>query len=115
MPGKTLPSNNSNDAPPPVLTNVTLSSMFHFAAAVAESPPPMMPTLPAAVVSATASNNALVPLLKLSNSKTPAGPFQMTVAEALLEAVGDNQVIKAFNVPSHPSGMPSSCVTILIS
>ena len=52
-------------------TKVTLSSIFHLAAAVAESPPPMIPILPAAVVSATASSNALVPLEKLSNSKTP--------------------------------------------
>ena len=57
--------------------------MPYLAAAVAESPPPMMPRLPLAVVSATAVSSALVPLPKLSNSKTPAGPFHTTVFEPL--------------------------------
>ena len=42
-----MPSSSSSDAPPPVETKVTLSSMSNLAAAVAESPPPMMPLLPA--------------------------------------------------------------------
>jgi len=52
----------------------TLSSMLYLAAAVAESPPPMIPLFPLAVVSATAMSSACVPLAKLSNSNTPAGP-----------------------------------------
>mmetsp|Transcript_26871 Transcript_26871/g.60346 ORF Transcript_26871/g.60346 Transcript_26871/m.60346 type:complete len:215 (-) Transcript_26871:655-1299(-) len=89
--------------------------MSHFAAAVAESPPPIMPMFPAAVVSATASRRALVPALKLSNSKTPAGPFQMTVDEAKTVCRKSSEDFSPQSIPSHPSGMPSSCVTTLIS
>lgn len=46
MPGRIFPSSNSREAPPPVLTKVTLSSMSHLAAAVALSPPPIMPFPP---------------------------------------------------------------------
>mmetsp|Transcript_1672 Transcript_1672/g.4222 ORF Transcript_1672/g.4222 Transcript_1672/m.4222 type:complete len:250 (-) Transcript_1672:421-1170(-) len=75
----------------------------------------MIPTLPAAVVSATASRRAFVPLLKLSNSKTPAGPFQITVADARTVVRNSSIDLGPQSMPSHPSGMPSSCVTILIS
>merc|ERR1719310_2433746 len=114
MPGSTLPSRSSSEAPPPVETKVTLSSMSNLAAAVAESPPPMMPLLPLAVVSATASSTALVPCEKLSNSKTPAGPFQMTVLEARI--FSRKRAIDAGpqSMPSQPSGMPSLSVTILV-
>mmetsp|Transcript_9125 Transcript_9125/g.15537 ORF Transcript_9125/g.15537 Transcript_9125/m.15537 type:complete len:256 (-) Transcript_9125:784-1551(-) len=114
MPGSSLPSSSSSDAPPPVETKVTLSSMSNLAAAVAESPPPMMPLLPLAVVSATASSTAFVPCEKLSNSKTPAGPFQMTVFEARI--FSRKRAIEAGpqSMPSQPSGMPSSFVTSLV-
>mmetsp|Transcript_62132 Transcript_62132/g.183641 ORF Transcript_62132/g.183641 Transcript_62132/m.183641 type:complete len:268 (-) Transcript_62132:577-1380(-) len=113
-PGRTFPSRSSSDAPPPVETKVTLSSMSHLAAAVAESPPPMMPAFPAAVVSATASRRAFVPAEKLSNSNTPAGPFQITVADASTVSRKSAIDFGPQSIPSHPSGMPSSCVTILM-
>mmetsp|Transcript_7381 Transcript_7381/g.12425 ORF Transcript_7381/g.12425 Transcript_7381/m.12425 type:complete len:205 (-) Transcript_7381:587-1201(-) len=75
----------------------------------------MIPLLPAAVVSATASSTALVPLPKLSNSKTPAGPFQMTVFEARILSRKSLIDSGPQSMPSHPSGMPSLFVTILIS
>mmetsp|Transcript_21550 Transcript_21550/g.42797 ORF Transcript_21550/g.42797 Transcript_21550/m.42797 type:complete len:245 (-) Transcript_21550:707-1441(-) len=115
MPGRTLPSRSSSDAPPPVDTNVTLSSMSNFAAAVAESPPPMIPALPSAVVSATASSTALVPLAKLSNSNTPAGPFQITVLAARIFSRKSFIDSGPQSMPSQPSGIPSLSVTILIS
>mmetsp|Transcript_73491 Transcript_73491/g.195363 ORF Transcript_73491/g.195363 Transcript_73491/m.195363 type:complete len:243 (-) Transcript_73491:351-1079(-) len=115
MPGNTLPSSSSRDAPPPVETKWTLSSMFHLAAAVAESPPPMMPRPPFCVSSATASRSALVPLEKLSNSKTPAGPFQTTVLELMTVSRNSSMDLGPQSMPSQPSGMPSSLVTILIS
>ena len=43
------------------------------------TPPPIMPMPPEACSFATESRMALVPLEKLGNSKTPAGPFQTTV------------------------------------
>merc|ERR1719460_2537156 len=114
MPGSTLPSRSSSEAPPPVEQKVTLSSMSHLAAAVAESPPPMMPWPPFALSSATASSTDLVPLEKVSNSKTPAGPFQMTVLEA--STFSRKSAIEAGpqSMPSHPSGMPSAWVTSLV-
>mmetsp|Transcript_14270 Transcript_14270/g.30640 ORF Transcript_14270/g.30640 Transcript_14270/m.30640 type:complete len:254 (-) Transcript_14270:538-1299(-) len=115
MPGRILPSSSSSEAPPPVETKVTCSSMLNLAAAVAESPPPMMPLLPALVVSATASSTALVPFEKLSNSKTPAGPFQMTVLEARIFSRKSFIDSGPQSMPSHPSGMPSSLETNLIS
>mmetsp|Transcript_19151 Transcript_19151/g.31133 ORF Transcript_19151/g.31133 Transcript_19151/m.31133 type:complete len:216 (-) Transcript_19151:291-938(-) len=89
--------------------------MFHFAAAVAESPPPMMPRPPFCVSSATASNRALVPFEKLSNSKTPAGPFQTTVFDDNTVLRNNSMDLGPQSIPSQPSGMPSSLVTILIS
>ena len=41
MPGSSLPSSSSSEAPPPVDTCVTLSSVSYFLHAVAVSPPPM--------------------------------------------------------------------------
>mmetsp|Transcript_75871 Transcript_75871/g.181496 ORF Transcript_75871/g.181496 Transcript_75871/m.181496 type:complete len:225 (+) Transcript_75871:301-975(+) len=115
MPGSTLPSKSSKEAPPPVDTKETLSSMPHLAAAVAESPPPMMPTPPEACRAATASSNALVPLEKLSNSKTPAGPFQTTVLASFTFVAKSSMLFGPQSMPSQPSGMPSSFVTSLVS
>ncbi|KYQ57291.1 hypothetical protein ALC60_03813 [Trachymyrmex zeteki] len=82
-PGNTLPSRSSKLAPPPVLTWLTLSSVFHLAAHVAVSPPPIIVIVPRVVASTTLSIKLFVPLLKFSNSNTPAGPFH-TITFALL-------------------------------
>lgn len=67
------PSRSSREAPPPVDTWDTLSSVPHFAQHVAVSPPPIMVVEPALVTSTTISMTALVPLANLSNSNTPQG------------------------------------------
>merc|ERR1719393_1161041 len=92
MPGSTLPSSSSSDAPPP-----------------------MMPLLPLAVVSATASSTAFVPWEKLSNSKTPAGPFQMTVFDERIFSRRRAIDLGPQSMPSQPSGMPSLSVTMIVS
>ena len=86
-PGKIFPSRSSKLAPPPVLTWLTLSSVFHLAAQVAVSPPPIMVIVPRDVVSTTLSIKLFVPLLKFSNSKTPAGPFHTIVFALLIGSV----------------------------
>merc|ERR1719277_634024 len=82
-PGSTLPSNNSNEAPPPVLQWLTLSSVSYFLHAVAVSPPPITVMVPAAVASTTASIRDFVPVSNFAISKTPIGPFQMIVLESI--------------------------------
>src|SRR3569833_1420721 len=76
-PGSFLPSRNSRLAPPPVEMWVIWSATPAWLMALTESPPPMIEV--AALLAATARAMALVPLAKLGNSKTPAGPFQTMV------------------------------------
>mmetsp|Transcript_48683 Transcript_48683/g.80755 ORF Transcript_48683/g.80755 Transcript_48683/m.80755 type:complete len:211 (+) Transcript_48683:237-869(+) len=78
-PGNILPSNNSNDAPPPVDTCDTFSPQPNLLHADAESPPPTMVIAPCSVAFANASTNAFVPALKFSISNTPGGPLNMMV------------------------------------
>merc|ERR1711896_128960 len=87
IPGSTLPSRSSKDAPPPVEQCVTLSSVSYFLHAVAVSPPPITVTHPALVASTTASIMVFVPTAKDSISNTPIGPFQMIVFEAAIVAL----------------------------
>mmetsp|Transcript_25939 Transcript_25939/g.70135 ORF Transcript_25939/g.70135 Transcript_25939/m.70135 type:complete len:305 (+) Transcript_25939:291-1205(+) len=89
--------------------------MLYLAAAVAESPPPMIPAPPFAASSATASSTDFVPLPKLSNSKTPAGPFQMTVLAARIFSRKISMDLGPQSIPSQSAGMPSSAVNTLIS
>lgn len=70
-PGRSLPSRSSREAPPPVETWLTLSTVLNFLAQVAVSPPPMMVVTPVSVAATTASIIDLVPFAKFSNSKTP--------------------------------------------
>lgn len=62
IPGSTLPSRSSKEAPPPVETCDTLSSVLKKAGeqAVAVSPPPMIEQQPLAVAATTASMTAFV-------------------------------------------------------
>merc|ERR1719393_196414 len=53
MPGISLPSSSSSDAPPPVETCVTLSSVSYFLQHVAVSPPPITVITPCLVASTT--------------------------------------------------------------
>src|SRR5690554_2835892 len=79
-PGRRLPSRNSRLAPPPVEMWPNWPSLNPSArTAAAESPPP---TTESPLASVSASATARVPAAKASNSKTPIGPFQKTVADA---------------------------------
>src|ERR1700709_2577679 len=60
-PGRTLPSRNSSDAPPPVETWLICDSRCISAPAAAESPPPTMVVAPFFVARASASATARVP------------------------------------------------------
>mmetsp|Transcript_49947 Transcript_49947/g.138730 ORF Transcript_49947/g.138730 Transcript_49947/m.138730 type:complete len:224 (+) Transcript_49947:593-1264(+) len=114
-PGRTLPSNNSKEAPPPVLQCVTLSSVPYFLQAVAVSPPPMTVMVPAAVALTTASMRDRVPASNLAISKTPTGPFQMMVFADITACSLAAREAGPQSRPSKPSGMPSAMVAILIS
>ena len=82
MPGSSLPSRNSSDAPPPVeMWPKASSAKPSWRTAAAESPPPTTDS-PSTSVSAWAT--ARVPSAKASNSKTPIGPFQNTVFAAVI-------------------------------
>src|SRR5687767_6636848 len=78
-PGRVLPSMNSSDAPPPVLTWVIFSVRPKPSTAATESPPPTMVTAPALVRLATTRAIWLVPSANCAISKTPIGPFQKMV------------------------------------
>src|SRR5919112_3431644 len=81
MPGNSLPSTYSSEAPPPVEMWLILSSSPSLLTAATESPPP---TTLVAPLSATAVATPSVPLAKSSISKTPMGPFQkMVLAPAM--------------------------------
>src|SRR5690554_6552220 len=83
-PGSTLPSRNSREAPPPVEIWVILSASPKCSTAAAESPPPMI-VVPWEAARALAIS--FVPLANCGSSKTPIGPFQMTVRACLISAV----------------------------
>src|SRR5215469_14631406 len=76
-PGSFLPSRNSRLAPPPVEMWVIWSATPAWLMALTLSPPPMIDV--AALFAATAFAMALVPLAKVGNSNTPAGPFHTMV------------------------------------
>merc|ERR1711879_1144079 len=114
-PGRTLPSNNSMEAPPPVLQWVTLSIVLYFLQAVAVSPPPMTETAPFSVAPTTASMRAFVPASNLPISKTPIGPFQMMVFDASTAALFNSMDFGPQSNPRNPSGIPSALVTSLTS
>mmetsp|Transcript_44015 Transcript_44015/g.93633 ORF Transcript_44015/g.93633 Transcript_44015/m.93633 type:complete len:252 (+) Transcript_44015:191-946(+) len=114
-PGKFFPSNSSREAPPPVDTWVTLSSVPYFLAQVAVSPPPITATLPAAQAATKASIMDLVPVSNLVISNTPMGPFQIMVLEPAMTAAFILQVSGPQSKPMNPSGIPSSFVAAFTS
>merc|ERR1719461_826116 len=106
-PGRTFPSKSSKLAPPPVLTWLTLSSVPYLAQQVAVSPPPMIVQPPAEVSATTLSIKALVPLAKLSNSNTPAGPFQTISLALAMTSAKSSLDLGPQSSPIQPSGIPS--------
>ena len=77
-PGKIFPSNNSNEAPPPVETWLNLSLALFAPTRLTVSPPPTMVVVPVAVYLIKAFNMLTDPFLNCSISKAPYGPFQTT-------------------------------------
>ena len=69
-----------------------------------ESPPPIKEKAPLAVASAIASAIAREPAVKLSNSNTPAGPFQRIVLAPLIASANALRVSGPASKPSQPSG-----------
>merc|ERR1719318_130413 len=70
----------------------------------------MMVIPPALVRATTESIRALVPLAKLSNSNTPAGPFQTTTLALAIASANSSLDLGPQSNPIHPSGIPSSRV-----
>ena len=66
IPGNSLPSSNSSEAPPPVEICVKLSSKCNFLIAATESPPP---TIDIAFVAAIASATFSVPMLNFKKRR----------------------------------------------
>mmetsp|Transcript_18131 Transcript_18131/g.38949 ORF Transcript_18131/g.38949 Transcript_18131/m.38949 type:complete len:252 (-) Transcript_18131:524-1279(-) len=112
MPGISLPSSSSSEAPPPVETCVTLSSVSYFLHAVAVSPPPITVMVPAVVTSTILSIISLVPFSKAAISNTPIGPFQMMVLLAAMAAALSSTVLGPQSRPIIPSGTPPSNVAV---
>src|SRR5699024_5075255 len=110
MPGRSLPSMSSRLAPPPVeMCEKRDSSNPRVRTAAAESPPPAT-VCPAAVdrVSAT----AIVPLAKFSNSNTPMGPFQNTVAASAIFSPNSSAVSGPMSIPSWSAGISPTPTTV---
>mmetsp|Transcript_85788 Transcript_85788/g.191811 ORF Transcript_85788/g.191811 Transcript_85788/m.191811 type:complete len:221 (-) Transcript_85788:174-836(-) len=114
-PGRTLPSNNSKEAPPPVLQWDTLSTVSYFLQAVAVSPPPITVTAPASVTSTILSIILLVPASKGAISKTPMGPFQTMVFDFAMAASLSSMDLGPMSRPKKPSGTPLSRSPFTIS
>mmetsp|Transcript_4754 Transcript_4754/g.12016 ORF Transcript_4754/g.12016 Transcript_4754/m.12016 type:complete len:231 (+) Transcript_4754:466-1158(+) len=112
MPGRTLPSRSSSEAPPPVETCVTLTSVSYFLQHVAVSPPPITVIVPAAVTSTIVSIMLLVPFSKEAISNTPIGPFQMIVFALLIAASFSLMVSGPQSRPIIPSFTPVSSVAV---
>mmetsp|Transcript_4039 Transcript_4039/g.5544 ORF Transcript_4039/g.5544 Transcript_4039/m.5544 type:complete len:253 (+) Transcript_4039:211-969(+) len=83
--------------------------------AATESPPPMMVIAPSLVISARMSTIPKVPLLKASNSKTPIGPFMMTVLQSERAAFCSLVVSGPLSSPIQPSGMASAATICVLA
>src|SRR5215216_4603810 len=105
MPGNSLPSTYSSEAPPPVEIWLIRSSSPSLLTAATESPPP---TTLVAPLSATALATPSVPLAKASISKTPIGPFQKMVLAPEIYLLKRSTVSGPMSRPTLPDGMPST-------
>src|SRR5438045_8096697 len=106
-------SRNSSDAPPPVLTWLTLSARCICSTAAALSPPPMIVTaLFFAVASATAWAMARVPSANGFFSNTPIGPFHTIVLALAILSLNSATVLGPMSKPSRPSGTPPSATCV---
>mmetsp|Transcript_8087 Transcript_8087/g.17423 ORF Transcript_8087/g.17423 Transcript_8087/m.17423 type:complete len:221 (+) Transcript_8087:273-935(+) len=84
--------------------------------AATESPPPMMVTHPfSLVISARMLTRSNVPEANFSISKTPIGPFMMTVLAVERHSFWALVVSGPLSSPIHPSGMASEETTLLLA
>jgi hypothetical protein len=124
----TLPSRSSREAPPPVLTWLSLDSSPNCATTVAVSPPPTMTVAPFWTASSVAFKSSFEPSAKAGNSKTPAGleivesstssswyiahPFQRIVFDSRTVSRKSFRLSGPASRPIQPSGMPSLSVAL---
>lgn len=113
-PGNFLPSTNSSEAPPPVLTWDNLSAEpLIFLRRATVSPPPATEVDPFYVAAMMLSNIVNEPLAKGSISKTPYGPFQKIVLERAITSLLAATVLGPMSRPSQPSSIP--CYSFLVT
>src|SRR5882672_3416116 len=105
-PGNSFPSRNSSDAPPPVETCVSLSSIP--ATAATESPPPTTVTAPFFPASTRAFAIARVPASNGGVSNTPIGPFQKIVLARSKRAAKSCCVVSSMSNTAQPLGIASA-------
>mmetsp|Transcript_12624 Transcript_12624/g.17406 ORF Transcript_12624/g.17406 Transcript_12624/m.17406 type:complete len:230 (-) Transcript_12624:818-1507(-) len=115
-PGRTLPSNNSNEAPPPVEICDISPARPDCSHAATESPPPIIVIAPFSLdKSAKISTSPNVPFAKASNSNTPMGPFIITVLQSdknsFCAAVDSGPLSR----PIQPSGIASAGTTCVLA
>mmetsp|Transcript_2575 Transcript_2575/g.3736 ORF Transcript_2575/g.3736 Transcript_2575/m.3736 type:complete len:232 (-) Transcript_2575:611-1306(-) len=107
---------SSREAPPPVEMWDISPARPLCSQAATESPPPMMVMAPFSLVrSARMSTIPKVPLLKASNSKTPMGPFMMTVLQSERNSFCSAVVAGPLSRPIQPSGMASAATTWVLA
>src|SRR5205085_4997526 len=104
-PGSSFPSRNSSDAPPPVDTWLSWSSIP--ATAATESPPPTTVTAPFLPASTSALAIARVPASNGGVSNTPIGPFQKIVLARSSRARKSCCVVSSMSYIAHPVGLAS--------
>ena len=88
-----------------------MSSNPNSLTAATESPPPTRENAPAAVALEMASPMAMVPLAKVSISKTPTGPFHKMVLDWAMTSANCAKVFGPASKPSHPSGIAKTSAT----
>mmetsp|Transcript_2391 Transcript_2391/g.6784 ORF Transcript_2391/g.6784 Transcript_2391/m.6784 type:complete len:203 (+) Transcript_2391:157-765(+) len=86
-----------------------------FSTAATESPPPMIVMAPFSVSSLSVSQMAKVPLAKASISKTPMGPFQMTVLQSASLSWIIFVAAGPLSRPIQPSGIASEDTTWVLA
>src|SRR5690606_3691059 len=112
IPGSSLPSRNSSDAPPPVDTWLIFSVNPYWAADDAEPPPPTMVTAP---LPAMARATSSVPSAKGAHSKTPMGPFQTMVRARSISRANSRRVLGPMSSPCQSAGISSTSTTLRLA